>query len=105
MVSVEYRSLPDRRDALLDALRSASYSRRRTGASSWQLWRDGADPQRILEQFVVASWEEHERQHERVSVRDEARYARIAALTAPHHPPAVTHWLVAAREDGDVHDS
>ncbi len=95
MVSVEYRSLPEQHDALLDALRSASYSRRRTGASSWQVWRDGADPQRILGQFVVASSEEHERQHARVSVRDQARYARIDAMTDPRHPPDVTHWLVA----------
>ena len=48
------------------------FSRRRTGATSWRAWQDGAEPGRILEQFVVASWDEHLRQHERVTKRDQA---------------------------------
>ena len=66
---------------------------RRTGASDWRVWQDAADPGRILEQFVVASWEEHLRQHGRVTVRDQARYDRIRSMTDPGHPAAVTHWL------------
>jgi hypothetical protein len=41
--------------------------RRRTGANSWRAWQDATDPGRILEQFVVSSWAEHERQHQRVT--------------------------------------
>ncbi|MFF7187482.1 MFS transporter [Streptomyces sp. NPDC008222] len=35
----------------------------RTGALQWNLYQDGADPQQYLEAFLVASWEEHLRQH------------------------------------------
>ena len=56
-------------------------------------WRDASDPGRILEQFVVASWDEHLRQHERVTQRDQARLDRVRALTDPDHPVTVTHWL------------
>ena len=47
----------------------------------------------ILEQFVVGSWDEHLRQHERVSRHDQQRLEEIEAMTEPSHPATVTHWL------------
>jgi hypothetical protein len=93
MVSVEYRPRAELREQFLSALYDARYSRRRTGASSWQVWRDSDDPGRFLEQFVVSSWEEHLRQHERVSERDSERLKRIDAMSEPENPPQVTHWV------------
>jgi MFS family permease len=93
MVTVEYRSREGLEADLLAALRDARFSRRRTGASAWRVWQDAADPARIVEQFVVASWDEHLRQHDRVTVRDQERLTRIRSMTDPAHPPAVTHWL------------
>jgi hypothetical protein len=57
------------------------------------VWRDAADTGHVLEQFVVGSWEEHLRQHERVSRHDEQRLKDIAAMTDPDQPSTVTHWL------------
>lgn len=93
MVTVEYRPRDGLEAELLAELRDSRFSRRRTGASSWRVWQDAADPARILEEFVVASWEQHLRQHGRVTVRDQERYARIRSITDPGHPTAVTHWL------------
>jgi MFS family permease len=93
MVSVEYRPRAELRDQFLTELYDVRFSRRRTGASSWQMWRDSDDPGRFLEQFVVSSWEEHLRQHERVSERDSDRLKRIDAMSEPEHPPQVTHWV------------
>ena len=92
-MSIEYLALPDSEDDLLAALEDARFSRRRTGASSWRAWQDGNQPGRVLEQFVVASWEDHLLQHARVTVRDKARYEAIRAMTDPAHPTVVTHWL------------
>jgi hypothetical protein len=97
LVSVEYWPLPGRERDLVQALYAGRYARRRTGATRWRAWRDAADPGHVLEQFVVGSWDEHLRQHERVSRRDQERLEEIRAMTDPHRPPAVTHWL--ARED------
>jgi transmembrane secretion effector len=44
---------------------------------------DAADPSRIVEQFVVASWDQHLRQHQRVTVRDQQRLDKIRAMTDP----------------------
>jgi MFS family permease len=93
LVSVEYWARPGQEDRLMTALQRTRYSRRRTGATGWRAWRDADDASRILEQFVVASWDEHLRQHERVTKRDQDRLDRVREMTDPAHPVTVTHWL------------
>jgi MFS family permease len=95
MVTVEYRPRPGLERDLVEALYAGRYARRRTGATSWRVWRDAADPGHVLEQFVVGSWNEHLRQHERVSHRDQQRLVDIAAMTDPSRPTTVTHWLAS----------
>ncbi len=93
LVSIEYRARLGLEDELLTALHQARFSRRRTGAIYWRAWRDATDPRRVLEHFVVASWDEHLRQHEHVTKRDQDRLDRIRAMTDPARPVTVTHWL------------
>jgi MFS family permease len=97
LVSVEYWARPGLGDQLMTALHQTRFSRRRTGATSWRAWRDAGEPSRILEQFVVASWDEHLRQHERVTKRDQDRLDRVRQMTDPAHPVTVTHWLAVSR--------
>ncbi|HST39585.1 MAG TPA: MFS transporter, partial [Conexibacter sp.] len=96
LVTVEYRAAEGQADALLVALAGVRRARRRTGAISWRIWRDAAAPERVLEQFVVGSWDEHLRQHARFTTRDQARLDAVRALTDPAAPPLVTHWTSAA---------
>ena len=93
MVTVEYWPGLGMAEDLLVALRASRFSRRRTGASAWRVWQDAADRGRVVEQFVVASWTEHLRQHERVTLRDQQRLDAIRAMTDPAHPTTVTHWV------------
>jgi MFS family permease len=92
MVSVEYWS-KDRSAEVVASLEAARFSRRRTGATSWRVWQDATDPSHIVEQFTVASWEEHLRQHERLTIRDKDRIDKVRSFTDPARPPSVTHWL------------
>ena len=92
-VTIEYRPRPGLERDLVKALYAGRLARRRTGAISWRLWRDAANPAHILEQFVVGSWDEHLRQHERVSRRDQQRLEQINAMTESNQPTTVTHWL------------
>ena len=93
LVTLEYRPRPGRERDLVDALYAGRYARRRTGAVRWRVWHDTADPRHVLEQYVVGSWDEHLRQHERVSVRDQQRLDEIKAMTDPSQPTRVTHWM------------
>jgi len=93
LVTLEYRPRRGLEQDLLAALYAARHARHRTGAVSWRVWRDAADPAHVLEQFVVGSWDEHLRQHERASRRDQQRREEIEGMTDPSRPTTVTHWL------------
>jgi hypothetical protein len=70
-------------------------ARRRDGARRWELFRDAEDPDRFLETFVVGSWDEHMRQHERVTIADRALEQRALALQRPGTAPVVSHFIAS----------
>ncbi len=93
LVTIDYYPREGLAGQMLAELRDARFSRRRTGGSSWRVWRDAADPGHIQERFVVASWDEHLRQGERVTRRDQQRLDSIRAMSRPDQPPKTTHWV------------
>jgi quinol monooxygenase YgiN len=90
MVTVEYFVAPDREPEFLEAMNHLRQSRRRTGATRWELYRDGDRPERFVELFTVPSWEEHLRQHAgRLTATDQEVEERALALSDP--PPRGEH--------------
>jgi MFS family permease len=92
-VRIVRHAAPGREQALVDAVAGLEKLRRRTGAIAWTLWRDTADPAHVVEEFLVASWEDHERQHERITVRDRSRLDAVLACT--DRAPFAEHYLQA----------
>jgi hypothetical protein len=76
-----------------EAMQAVGRVRKRSGASRWSLFQDAADPDRFVEAFLVPSWEEHLRQHERVTVADRRFEERARALLADGARPKVSHLL------------
>ena len=92
LMTVEYTVSPEREADFLEAMDHLRRSRRRTGASRWELYRDGERPDRFVEIFSVPSWEEHLRQHEgRLTGADQA--IEEAALAFSDPPARVEHLL------------
>jgi MFS family permease len=92
LITVEYTIAPDRQAAFLDAVIHLRRSRRRTGASRWELYRDGDHPDRFVEAFQVPSWEEHLRQHDgRLTAADRAIEDAVLSLSDP--PARAEHLL------------
>ena len=92
VVTVEYTITPERETAFLDAMDRLRQSRRRTGATRWELFRDGDRPDRFIEIFSVASWQEHLHQHEgRLTAAD--REVEEAALAFSNPPARAEHLL------------
>jgi MFS family permease len=93
MVTVEYRVDPQRSREFLAAMKRLEVVRRRDGAINWGLFYDPATPTRYLETFMVDSWAEHMRQHERQTAADReiARQVRSVA----EEEPAVSHLVFA----------
>jgi hypothetical protein len=95
LVTVEYyidpRTAADFNLAMLDLGRF----RRRDGAVDWGLFEDVAEAGRYLETFVVESWGEHLRQHERATITDRKITERANSFHVRDIPPVVSHLLYA----------
>ena len=63
------RSAPEAEEAFC-APCAWSEGRRRTGATDWSVYRDADRYHRYIETFVLPSWDEHVRQHQRRTVTD-----------------------------------
>jgi MFS family permease len=96
LVTVDYRVPAEHHDAFRDRMRHVGRTRRRTGAERWGLFQDGADPDAFVETFLVATWEEHLRQHgERSTASDRTLHAEAVALAGTAGAPRARHLLFA----------
>ena len=89
MVQIEYRIRKDDRPAFLRALRAPVEERRRDGAYAWGITEDTAEPERLMEWFLVESWAEHLRQHQRVSKADADLQHEAVRFHIGPEPPVV----------------
>ena len=95
LVTVEYVIDPASAREFTRAMQPMRTIRRRDGALRWGLFEDAATPGRYIETFVVESWAEHLRQHERVTISDRETEARAIAFHQGDGPPKVTHWIAS----------
>ena len=65
------------------------------GALQWGMFRDVAEIGHYVETFIVESWIEHLRQHERVTVTDRALEERVHAFHKGGTRPKVSHFIYA----------
>jgi predicted MFS family arabinose efflux permease len=93
VITVRYHVRPEAVAAFLKAARELRRTRRRTGATHWHLHRDLADTNLFEEMFVVGSWQEHERQHERLQGRERDVLDGIDHLLQPGEPRVASHAI------------
>jgi len=93
LVEVEYWIDPAQADAFARALRDLESIRRRDGAVNWAVYRDSGQKGRYVETFLVESWLEHLRQHERVIAGDRAVEASVRQFHIAAAPPVVSHLV------------
>jgi predicted MFS family arabinose efflux permease len=99
LVTVEYRIDPQRTAEFTSATLELGRVRRRDGAVDWGLYEDVAEPGRFLETFVVESWGEYLRQHDRATVADRQIWERARSFHLPGGPPPVSHFLYAYHQE------
>jgi MFS family permease len=93
LVLIRYRVDPARTEEFAAAMRAMRRVRRRDGAYRWGLFEDVADPGCFVETYVVRSWAEHLRQHERFTAEDLAVRDRIRTFHVGDDPPTVSHFI------------
>jgi hypothetical protein len=98
VVKTVYTIASEHEQRFLQAMADLRLMRLRTGATQWGLYRDGETAHQFIELFVVASWDEHLRQHgERLTGFSRQVQERATELS---DPPAETSHLIAV----DVRD-
>jgi predicted MFS family arabinose efflux permease len=95
LVTIEYRlARKEDRPAFLSAMDKIRHERLRDGASRWGIYEDTSQPGRFLETFLVPSWTEHLRQHERVTNADFVIQKDVSKLLTGE--PQITHFIAPA---------
>ncbi|MEN5113203.1 MULTISPECIES: MFS transporter [Brevundimonas] len=93
MILIEYRVDPARTAEFASALHSFKSVRKRDGALRWDVFVDAETPGLVVESFVVASWLEHLRQHERVTNADRLSQEQMQRFHIGDVPPVVRHLI------------
>lgn len=93
LVTLEYRVAAENAAAFRRASVELKVLRRRDGAISWGLYQDVADSGRWIETFVVESWVEHLRQHERFTLDDRKVEDTVRRFLLNGESPLVRHFV------------
>ena len=91
LVTVRYRVRQQQAEGFLRAMHKYGRIRRRDGASWWGIFRDVEQADVYLETFLVASWAEHVRQHDRFTSADREIEAQVRERV--EEEPDVRHFI------------
>jgi hypothetical protein len=95
LVTVEYQVAAEKTAEFLAAVRQHRRIRHRDGARSWGIFRDMENADRYVETFIVTSWAEHLRQHERLTLADRDAEERVQRYVRSESK--VRHLISVAR--------
>jgi MFS family permease len=95
LVEVEYFIELERAHEFTKAMDDVRRERLRDGAMRWGLFTDSANPNRFVETFLLESWVEHMRQHERVTKSDRMAKELARAFHIGAGTPKIVHLIHA----------
>jgi MFS family permease len=95
LITVEYEIDPADAERFVPAMEALGRIRRRDGAYRWGLYADLERAGFYMETFVVDSWSEHLRQHDRLTVADLELTRLARSFHRGEAPPTVRHMLWA----------
>lgn len=91
LVTVEYEVDPEHQEEFVEAIHKYQRIRRRDGAYQWGIYRDLEESNHFVEAFLVDSWAEHLRQHERTTHADRELEEHVQSLVLSK--PVVRHLV------------
>lgn len=96
MITVEYRIAIENAAQFKLAIQAMRHVRRRGGALTWGIFEDITQPGRYMETFVVESWLEHLRQHDRFTENDKAITLHARSFHLGPDAPRAEHFIAPA---------
>jgi hypothetical protein len=91
LVTAKYSVIPGRSSEFVETIHQYARIRRRDGAYEWGIFRDTEVADLYLEIFLVNSWAEHLRQHERQTQADRELELRLSTYITKE--PEVHHLI------------
>lgn len=95
LITAEFEIAPEDAEAFVTAMEAVRRLRMRDGALRWTLFQDMAEPSSWTEMFLVESWNEHLRQHGRITHADQLVEAAAHAFHRGAEPARVKHMLAS----------
>lgn len=99
LITIEYHIDPTQVAAFRAAMLKLRETRLRDGAFRCSLFADLEDPTHYRETFLVGSWAEHLRQHERATMEDQRIELAVQSFHKGSEPPRVKHLLMVNLRD------
>jgi hypothetical protein len=95
LVKLRYPLKADKDIEFTMAMQDLSTVRKRDGAFYWGLFRHDKKENVYIESFLVESWVEHLRQHERMTVADRSIQEHALAFHTDERPLKVSHFIAS----------
>ena len=99
MITIEYRINHEDHDEFTHAIHQLRRIRMRDGAVRWGVFQDLADPDRLVETFVCASWLDFLRARERMTTADRVVRDQLRRLHQGPAEPRVSRMIYVAERD------
>jgi len=93
MVTIEYSIHQQQAEEFYLVMQELRLIRLREGAFFWALFQDIEERKKFVECFMVESWLDHLRQHERIAVTDRDIQQKASAYHQGKNPPRTTHFV------------
>jgi MFS family permease len=98
LVQIEYKIDPTRQYEFALAMKDLGSIRKRDGAFFWGIFRHDTYPDVFIESFLIESWAEHLRQHERITIADRLVEDKVLSFHINDKPPVVSHFIAEPLE-------
>jgi hypothetical protein len=98
LVQIEYKINPNRQYEFAVAMKDLGSIRKRDGAFFWGIFRHDTYSDVFIESFLIESWVEHLRQHERITIADRLVEDRVLSFHTGNKPPVVSHFIAEPLE-------
>jgi MFS family permease len=94
-ILVDYTVAPAQYNEFVCKIHKLRDARLRAGAIRWAVFRDGNNPERLEESFVMESWLDYLRSRERMTTADFVLLKAVRDLHKGEETPVVTHQVYA----------
>ena len=98
LVQIEYKIDPIHQYDFVMAMKDLGSIRKRDGAFFWGIFRHDTYQNVFIESFLIDSWAEHLRQHQRITIADRLVQDKVLSFHIDNKPPVVSHFIAEPLE-------